>query len=142
MIRKASVDDLEALYNIEKICFGKERYTKDFITHLLQAENIITLVKEKDELVVGSITFSFNKIMRIISIAVMPEFRRNGFGRALLKEAEKCAIQRRIDKIILEVGVRNSIALNFYLVNNYKIDSTIPHYYPDQDGYRMSKSVK
>lgn len=142
MIRKASVDDLEALSAIEKICFGKERYSKDFITHLLQAENIFTLVKEENEHVVSSITFSFNKIMRIISIAVLPEFRRKGFGKALLKEAEKRAIEKGIDKIILEVGVRNSAALNFYLVNNYKVDFTIPDYYPDQDGYRMSKLIK
>jgi ribosomal-protein-alanine N-acetyltransferase len=141
MLRKACIEDLEELCKIEQVCFeARQRYSKEVIKEFLAGEGIIFLVEESNSELIGSIIVSVsNKVARIISIAVMPEFRMKGVGSKLLREAEEKAKELKVNKFVLEVGVNNASAVNFYLSHNYKIDFIIPNYYLDQDAYRMSK---
>ncbi|MDI6856032.1 MAG: ribosomal protein S18-alanine N-acetyltransferase [Candidatus Thermoplasmatota archaeon] len=142
MLRKASVKDLEAIYRVEESCFDEnERYPKELIRYFLAIEATLTLVEERNNTILGYITISVNRnTARIISIAVLPQFRMKGIGSRLLEEAERIAKELKVKRFILEVGVDNKGAIKFYLSHNYKIDFVIPNYYPDQNAYRMSKS--
>jgi len=140
MIRKATINDLEDLCRIEKLCFKRERYSKEFIFHLLETPDIYSFVFE-DKNLIGYIIISFNQnIGRIISIAVHPSHRKKGIGKKLLDRAEEKVKQSNIRSIVLEVSTKNRDALNFYLSNKYKITGLIEDYYgAGKNAYRMSK---
>ncbi|MEW6070770.1 MAG: N-acetyltransferase, partial [Candidatus Thermoplasmatota archaeon] len=117
MLRRATIRDLEAICKIEEFCFNEnERYPRELIEYFLTKDENITLVEELDNLIIGYITISIiRKTARIISIAVLPEFRMKGFGSTLLKEAERNAKELKVNRFILEVGVNNKVAIKFYL---------------------------
>lgn len=141
MIRQATINDLEELCRIEKLCFKRERYSKEFIFHLLESPNIYSAVFEENKRIVGSVIISFHRnTARIVSIAVNPYFRKKGIGEKLLDSAEEKAKQSNIRSIVLEVSTENRDAVNFYLSNKYKITGLIKDYYgAGKNAYRMSK---
>jgi len=143
MIRKATIQDLEDLCRIEKICFKRERYSKEFIFHLLESPDIYSFVFEENKRIVGSVIISFHRnTARIISIAVHPSHRKKRIGKKLLDSAEEKAQQLNIKNIVLEVSTENNDAVNFYLSNKYKVDCIIENYYSGgMDAYRMSKKL-
>ena len=143
MIRKAKMQDLEELCRIEKLCFKRERYSKEFIFHLLESPDIYSFVFEENKRIVGSVIISFHRnTARIISIAVHPSHRKKRIGKKLLDSAEEKAKQSNIRSIVLEVSTENKDAVKFYLSNRYKIDGLIKDYYgTGKDAWRMSKKL-
>ena len=143
MIRQATINDLEELCIIEKLCFKEERYSKAFLLHLLKSPDVCSLVFEENKRIVGSVIISFHRnTCRIISIAVHPLCRKKGVGKKLLASAEEKAQQLNIKNIVLEVSTKNRDAINFYLSNKYKIDHVIENYYGiGRDAYRMRKNL-
>ncbi len=143
MIRQATINDLEELCRIEKLCFKKERYSKSFLLHLLESPNIYSAIFEENKRIVGSVIISFHKnTARIVSIAVTPLYGKKGIGRKLLNSAEEKVQQLNIKNIVLEVSTENNDAVNFYLSNKYKVDCVIENYYGGgMDAYRMSKTL-
>ncbi|CAI6052027.1 GNAT family N-acetyltransferase [Cohnella sp. JJ-181] len=71
--------------------------------------------------------------MEIHYLFVEPEYRKLGYGRALLQEAEKLAKQKKCDFIKLDT--LSFQALDLYLKEGYRIFGTIEnagrhtHYY-------------
>lgn len=57
----------------------------------------------------------------IYNIEVRPEFRGQGFGRALLTLAETAALNHGVDSIGLNVSGRNVVAHNLYEAAGYSV---------------------
>lgn len=62
----------------------------------------------------GLSTFQARPLLNIHDLAVLPEFRGKGIGRALLSAAEDCAVQRGCCKLTLEVQEDNVSARGLY----------------------------
>lgn len=71
-------------------------------------------------------TFAAAPVMNIHDIAVRPEFRGRGVGRALLAEVERAAREMRCCKITLEVHRKNTGALAAYLAVGFADGATSP----------------
>lgn len=74
---------------------------------------------------------------RVINLAVDPDARRQGIGRALL-----LAIEREFPNgdMTLMVQIENSGARALYLSTGYQEDAVLPHYYGiNRSGIRMRK---
>lgn len=91
------------------------------------------LVKEGGEIIGGIVgEFCWNWL-EIHYLFVEEEHRKAGYGRTLLREAEKMAIERKCDFIKLDT--LSFQALDFYLKEGYQIYGTIEnagrytHYY-------------
>jgi len=75
--------------------------------------------------------------LEIHYLFVEEEYRKSGYGRALLREAEKMAIERKCDFIKLDT--LSFQALDFYLKEGFQIYGTIEnagrhtHYYLKKD---------
>ena len=67
----------------------------------------------------------------ILTLAVMPERRRDGLGGALLRAAMEEAARRGARVMFLEVGVSNAPAQALYAQAGFVEVGRRPNYYPD-----------
>jgi len=66
----------------------------------------------------------------ILTIAVDPASRREGFGRRLVDEAARRAYRERADALFLEVDESNRAAVSLYRKLGFETVGHRPHYYP------------
>lgn len=85
----------------------------------------------------------FYKTGHVVSIAIIPTYRRMGIGsRLMLRAMDALKNVYRCRNVYLEVRVSNIGAINFYEKLGFKIDRVIKGYYRDgEDAYVMSKEL-
>ena len=67
----------------------------------------------------------------ITNVAVDPEFRRQGFGRAIMKEMMRAAIEKHATRMTLEVREHNEAAQSLYYSMGFTKQGTRRGYYSD-----------
>lgn len=141
MIRRMMPADLEAVAEMEKICF-----TESWSWKLLEAG----LYSEYDEYYVfeqeGRILGYCN--LRILAgegeiqrIAVLPDCRRLGVGRKMMEAMERSAREKRVYAVTLEVRESNLAARNLYESFGFVAEAVRKGYYhnPTEDALIMWK---
>lgn len=97
VIRRATPDDLDAMTEIERECFGDSlSYSRKQFRYLLTRAHGLCLVEEKD-MVRGFIIVLFrhgDSVAAIETLDVQPSERGKGIGVRLLKAAEEDVWQR------------------------------------------------
>jgi len=79
----------------------------------------------------------------IISVAVMPDFRRMGMGRSLVERVLSALSTLGVNECFLEVRIPNSSAIELYKKLGFEIAKTIQRYYYDgSDAYVMVKQIQ
>lgn len=142
VIRAADVHDLDALYELEELCFSERRFQKEHLLYILKNPRAATFVYENGR-VLGSLMLQDERALtRVLSIGVHPRHRRNGIGTQLMATAEEIARRFHTGEIRLEVNVRNPGALAFYKDLGYEVVGRLPRYYSwGDDAFAMRKSV-
>ena len=152
-IREATRDDIPEVVHINRVCLP-ENYPAYFFLQLHSNYSKAFLVAEKDGKVVGYIMcrlehgkshFGFRIIKRghVVSIAVLPEHRKQGIGKNLMLNAEKALKDYGAKEIILEVRVSNIPAINLYEKLEYEKVKVLKGYYSDgEDAYLMVKKLE
>ncbi len=142
VIRSAGVGDLEALYELEVVCFAERRFTRDHLLYILRHPRASTFVYE-DGRVLGSIMLhDEGGVLRVLSVGVHPSCRRRGVGGRLMTLAEDMAVKFHSSEVRLEVSTRNEGAIAFYSALGYETTGTIPRYYSwGEDAHSMRKAV-
>lgn len=78
----------------------------------------------------------------VATIAVVPEFRRQGIARRMMAMIQEHAIQRGANRILLEVRTTNESAIALYKSLGYAIIAERPNYYgPNLDAYVMEAGL-
>jgi ribosomal-protein-alanine N-acetyltransferase len=86
--------------------------------------------------------FNLVKKGHIVSVAILPEYRRKGLGHAILAEALKGMREYNVKEGYLEVRVSNQPAIDLYTKLGFSISKTSRHYYKDgEDAYIMVKEI-
>ena len=136
MIRAFTLSDLNRLLEVERHSFPKSAYdASTFIAlHYLHPETFLVHVDPSDPGggLSGYIVFSPDG--HVISMAVLPEFRRRGIGRDLL---QKAMAYPGIKTVRVEVRRSNRGAQAFYLKTGFRMTGRIPGYYEDEDALVM-----
>ncbi|MEM1390815.1 MAG: ribosomal protein S18-alanine N-acetyltransferase [Pseudomonadota bacterium] len=70
----------------------------------------------------------------LLTFAVTPAKRRQGFAKALLKASLPLLAARGVVRITLEVAQSNSAAINFYQTMGFVEDGWRVNYYKQRDG--------
>ena len=141
------------MISINRRCLP-ENYSESFFIGHYENFPEIFLVAEKDGEVVGYIMcriesnfsgisfipFASLRKGHIISIAVLPEHRGKGLGRALIEKAlETMAKSYNAKSCYLEVRVSNEPAIKLYKKVGFEVQRTIRGYYADgENAYIMS----
>ena len=141
-LRKFVENDLEKVLDINSKCLP-ENYTSSFFMQLYKSHPETFLVAETRQVLIGYIMCrvetSFSEINRfrlakkghVVSVAVLPEHRRNGIGVALMLRAVKAMEAYGCSESYLEVRVSNNSAIAMYEKLGYRILKRIAGYYFD-----------
>jgi ribosomal protein S18 acetylase RimI-like enzyme len=127
----ANLRDLVPLRHIEQACFPKDAWPLLDLIAVLTWPDVIRLKAVVDGRMVGFIAGDPRRMEGlgwIATLGVLPEYRRQGIGRALLLECEK-----RLNTARLRLCVRldNSGAIRLYEQEGYSRVGTWTKYYND-----------
>ena len=128
--------DLPAVLRIEDASF-REPWTEDEFVQSLRLRNVIGMVAEHQDMVIGYMIYELHRdSIHLLSIAVHPDFRRQGVGTAMLaKLASKMEYQRRgkITTLASEINLDAQIFLRKY---GFLATEVVKDYYhPGEDAY-------
>jgi ribosomal-protein-alanine N-acetyltransferase len=152
-IRLFSTLDLDQVTKINLSCLP-ENYTHSFFLNLFSRfPKTFVVVTTKDG-VVGYIMcrmeFGFSEIQKfslvkkghIVSIAVLPEYRNKGLGKALVERALMGMKDYNVREGYLEVRVSNVVAINLYQRLGFEVARKIENYYKDgENAYVMTRKI-
>jgi ribosomal-protein-alanine N-acetyltransferase len=152
-LRRFTPDDLPAVIEINRTCLP-ENYNSYFFLEVHQNCPEAFLLAASGGRVVGymmcRIEHGFSEMSRLkmvkkahlVSLAVVPEYRRMGVARALMSEAIDAVTKRGAKEFYLEVRVTNDPGIELYKQLGFGIYRRISYYYHDgADAYVMSKKL-
>ena len=151
-LRKFNSNDLESVTYINRVCLP-ENYADYFFEDLHRRFPETFFVAEENGEVVGYIMCRIEtglsgffrgliKKGHIVSVAVLPPYRRKGIGEALVAKAVENMRFYKAKQCFLEVRVTNTAAVDLYRKLDFQITRTIRSYYADgEDAYVMTKKL-
>jgi len=152
-LRPFKPTDLDQVLNINRRCLP-ENYSTYFFMDLHERSPETFIVAEDKGVIVGYIMcrietgapdfglLGFTKKGHVISIAVLPEYRRQGIAHALMKEAMGAMLRHKAKECFLEVRVSNTPAVKLYQKMGFKVTRTIQSYYANGEAaYKMSRKL-
>ena len=94
---------------------------------------------------VGLSNLGFSGLIKkghVVSVAVMPPYRRKHIGEALVNKAMENMLVYNAKQCYLEVRATNTPAVNLYKKLGFQVTRTIKGYYADgEDAYVMTKKL-
>jgi ribosomal-protein-alanine N-acetyltransferase len=148
-LREFQKSDFETLWQIDQQCFPPGiSYSKAELAAYIRLPASFTIVAEASNAgtsqFLGFVVAGVNRRREghVITIDVLPEFRRFGVGSKLLSAAEDRLRAAHCLRVKLEAAVNNTAALAFYKRHGYFVTQTMPRYYPDGlDAFSMEKNL-
>jgi ribosomal protein S18 acetylase RimI-like enzyme len=141
-ILPASLRDLGSLRRVEQACFLKDAWPLLDLVAVLTWPEIIRLKAVEKSQMIGFIAGDprpSEHLAWISTVGVLPEYQRQGIGRALLRECEKRITQARIR---LCVRVSNEPAIRLYQEEGYLSVDTWREYYNDNENALVMEKIK
>ena len=141
--RKASVKDIDGLYEIEAKHFSHPWTKEQFLYEISENEFSTILVAEEEDKIVGFLVYwiLFDNA-QICNICVRDEYRKKGIASDLFDIAENAFQMHECFSITLEVRVSNEPAINLYKKRGFSTVCVKKGYYKDgEDAYYMMKGV-
>jgi ribosomal-protein-alanine N-acetyltransferase len=78
----------------------------------------------------------------ILTVAVLPDYRRQGIAKEFMRQIEAYAIEREASAMMLEVELSNESAIKLYESLGYlKISVRMDYYGPGKDAHVMRKEL-
>ena len=126
---KMTREAIEGVATIEKLCFAEPWSAKSL--ELLTNDGIgVGMVCRKDGIVCayGGMLVAVDE-GQITNIATHPDFRRMGYGKAVVEALIKYAKNNRLDSISLEVRESNKAAIDLYTSLGFKVEGKRKDFY-------------
>ncbi|WBU37715.1 ribosomal protein S18-alanine N-acetyltransferase [Homoserinibacter sp. YIM 151385] len=131
-LRRAGTDDLDAIMAIEEATFPDDAWSRDSMERELAGEHGWYLVAVEGDAVIGYAGLLAPRgsgQADVQTIAVVPEARRGGLGRALMLALIGEARERRALEVFLEVRADNPGAQALYERLGFEQIAVRPRYY-------------
>lgn len=144
-LREACASDLDALCELERLCFAADRTSRDTYRRFIASPRVTVLVVEADGALAGSAVVTYQpkrSTARLYSLAVAPAHRGGTLARSLLAAVERSARSRGCFTVRLEVHEANARAIAFYRKCEYAQTGRARRYYDDgADALRLARAV-
>jgi len=152
-LRAFKPTDLEQVININRRCLP-ENYSNFFFMDLYERFPQTFIVAEENGKIIGYVMCRIETGMpifrllgiakkgHVISIAVLPEYRRQGVAHALMRRAMRAMRLYKAKECFLEVRMSNTAAVNLYKKMGFRIMQTMHGYYADGEAaYMMARKL-
>ena len=126
---KLATDALDGVAELEKLCFSQPWSAKSL--ELLTKEGIGTGVVCRCDGIVcayGGMLVAVDE-GQITNIATHPDYRRQGYGKAVVEALIKYAKNNRLESISLEVRESNRAAIELYSSLGFKVEGKRKDFY-------------
>jgi [ribosomal protein S18]-alanine N-acetyltransferase len=143
-VREYRVDDFDALCAIDRLCYEPAlAYSRRVMRAYLDAPGADCVVAESQPGIAGfCITSHHASQGYIVTIDVLDEFRRQGVGTILLREAEKHLVEHGVGTTALDTATDNLSAIAFWEKHGYRKIGVRKGYYPNgRDAFAMIKAM-
>lgn len=133
-IASAGVADLDSLIDLEDRLFPVDRLSSRQLRYLLTKANGFVLKAEQQRRLVGTMVLLKRKRsgkLRIYSLGVAQEARKQGIARELLRHAETTASACGCSMLTLEVCEHNQAAIKLYRMSGFSPVGRKDNYYED-----------
>lgn len=139
-VRRMQLGDVREVEAIDRLSFPSPWPAGAFIFELTENTRAQCWVTETEGRVSGALVgWLVLDEYQIGTIAVHPDYRRRGVGRALLRRALEEAQQAGARTAVLEVRVGNQSAQSLYRQFGFRIVGDRPRFYADgEDAYTMT----
>ena len=136
MIRPATMGDLDEIMALEVALFPTDAWSEAMMREELGSPHGVYLVDERAQRIVGYAGLRAPAGARdadVQTIAVAPEARGTGRGRALLDALLREASARRVGEVFLDVRADNPVAQRLYESEGFTEVGRRPRYYQPDD---------
>ncbi len=143
MIRKATTQDAEKIFELEKKLF-MDFYSLQTITSDIANKNNIYFVYELAGDLIGYalVSYIFEE-GNLAKIAVDPAFQRRGIASELYMACEKECKKKGVSKLYLEVSEKNEPAISLYKKLGFTKEWVRSKYYSDlSDAIILEKKIQ
>ena len=143
IIRKFLPEDLGRILEIEYASFGAEAFSKNTFLSLYRKYSDLFFVAGINETIAGyMVSCTYMKKVKIVSIAVISDYRRRGIGSLLVKYTFNGVKNLPVTTVELEVRTTNYEGICFWKSLGFSTLKIIPGYYSDgTDALLMRKSL-
>jgi [ribosomal protein S18]-alanine N-acetyltransferase len=136
-LRPMTLSDVYAVLRIERASFPSPWPLDAFLYDLARPGRSICRVAEynppeaEPELAGDIIVWLSGRIAHVATLAVHPDYRRQGIGRCLLANALLESVERGMNEALLEVREKNQSAQALYLEFGFHVGGIRKGYYED-----------
>ncbi|MFJ7640497.1 ribosomal protein S18-alanine N-acetyltransferase [Peribacillus sp. NPDC097264] len=138
--RKMKTEDIEQVLNVEKQSFTLPWSREAFFNELNHNEYAVYMVIEDEGKIAGYCgAWIVIDESHITNIAILPEYRGQKLGEALLRKMIEISISMGVVRMTLEVRVSNAVAISLYEKLGFQKGGIRKRYYTDnqEDAYVM-----
>lgn len=143
--RLATASDVSALVALELACFNSDRLSVRSFKRFLREKRSDLYVAELGGVLVGYFLLLYRRgtsLARLYSLAVSPDYRKQGIAEFLLQQAEQTAATRNCVLLRLEVRQDNVAAIRLYQKLHYHEFAVKHDFYEDHsDAICMQKQI-
>ncbi len=143
-IKRVIPKDLKQIVNLEQAVFKKNAFSKDLMKNLIKKKALFLKLEggKRKKNLIGFIIVIRDKEDRanMINFLIKPEFQNKGYGSYLLqKTIDEIKKIEGIKKLILNVQISNSAAINLYEKFKFKKNPEIldNYYQSGESAYLM-----
>lgn len=134
-LRKATNRDASAIAKQNKIYFKDiheeetDKYESLILPEEEEKKGMTIYLAEVNNLIIGKVNLYIKDYFAaIFGLGVLPEYRRKGYGRAVLLKSLEIFREQKCSTVMLQVVANNDKALNLYLNCGFKVISTMDYY--------------
>lgn len=146
-IFRLGIKDMDAIIEMESICFPNEPWQREDWIELLNDERAIYLA-HLDESKIAANLFLYNwagenDYLKVMTLSIHPDYRGQGRAQALLTAALEIAKKNNLDKILAETRLSNSAMQYILEKSGYREINRVDHYYdrPDETALKYCLDV-
>jgi len=132
-LRSATADDVALLGAMHETAF-EEAWGETEIAALLGGPGGFAVIAEVDEPQGFILCRAVGGEAEVLTLAVRPQARRRGLGRALVEAAAARSQQAGAEALFLEVAEDNIPAMELYQTAGFRLAGRRPGYYQRPDG--------
>ena len=141
-IEPAGWRDLNQLRSLEQACFPVDAWPLLDLIGILTFPNVLRLKATCEGRMIGFVACDIRhsqQIAWVATIGVLPAYRRQGIGEALL---QACEVQLTTPCIRLCVRISNQTAIHLYERNGYNRVETWRQYYQDKEDALVMEKIR